>query len=255
MQSKRPRLQDSGRKLWLRELRGICDRRSESAGLDGLCLLRRFIRDVMDLSSPFCLFPTSPMCCRHSYDRFLPDGLDPCLVAGVKDAGKASAFVKHDLKVKLREWLDGKHYGADENSDWDSEIDGYCPSSQSFDADNYPSSLPDGKSRLSTKARVIVLSYLFRYSDDDSSFKRAYKELEQSGLELLHLCGCGICSSSQRGCVTPSHLMLGSRLLNEDHKSVHFVLRLATSADEYRNLHKSISALQDGPNGRVSGCF
>lgn len=106
--------------------------------------------------------------------------------------------------------------------------------------------------RSSTKIRVHTLAYLWGFADRPRRLREQFRILRTTpDLWVLHLCGCGISGrgvdgSQNYGCTEKTHLILGSRELNEAHKNHHFTIRY-TPADNYARL---ISALR--PNGEVA---
>jgi hypothetical protein len=259
----------ASRKIFLNQLRAICDRWvvhvevndliGEAEGVvDGKEVLRLFIRDFLPRSK----FKLVDCKCRHEKGR-LPLGKEMCQTGGTVDMGKASAFVMSDLKKALYEWLNNrKRNPADvvtdiedvsEGEDEEGELD--LPSS--YDPDHYPSSDPrpgdKGYKRKSTKQRLTVLQYLLSHSQSRADFSRAFAGLCDPDLYLVHLCGCGLNSMSLRGsCVTGSHLKLARAELNREHIHYHYVLDNAPSKESYLAL---LAAMKGSLEGKFDDVF
>lgn len=255
----------TSRKVFLNQLRAICDRwvvhlrmpLEEAAGevvVDGKEVLRLFIRDSMQTAK----FNLVDCRCRHASGR-LPPTKEMCQTGGTVDLGKASAFVMADLKGSLYTWLAARKRDpavlvTDVEDMSDSEEDDVEDLlSSSFDPTEYPSSQlkagDDGFKRKSTKQRLTVLQYLLCHSHSRADFNRAFKGLCDPDLYLVHLCGCGINTTSLRGaCVTGSHLKLAPAELNREHVHYHYVLENALSKESYLTL-------LDGMKGSLEGKF
>jgi hypothetical protein len=104
------------------------------------------------------------------------------------------------------------------------------------DAETIDSATP----RRSTKMRVATLAYLWKFADQPTLLKEAFQLLiRDRELQVLHLCGCGICRTEQGsaqktqipGCVQPAHLILGSAVMNGHHKNFHITLALCQPSD------------------------
>jgi hypothetical protein len=258
----------SGRKLFLNQLRAICDRRAvnvkvddlleegEEVGVvDGREVLRLYLRDR--LQSRYRL---SDCECRHGDGRHPPE-MGMCQTGGTVDNGKASSFVMSDFKKDLYAWLDGrKRYqnfvATDPEFDADDDEDddlGLGPSEPLYDSRQYPSSQPHagqfGYRRKTTKQRLTILQYLHSHSHSRADFISAFRQLGDPDLYLVHLCGCGINTQSLKGaCVRGSHMKLASAELNRDHIHYHFVLENASSKESYE-------ALLAGMKGSLEGKY
>jgi len=259
----------------LNQLRAICDRRvvhvnvgdligeeDGTAVVDGKELLRLYIRN--SVASQFRLVDCN---CRHKNGR-LPSEMGVCQTGGVVDQGKASAFVMSDFKKALYLWLkprmrsptlvvtdveDSSEGDEDNNSDPDLDL----PSSLPYDPKQFPSSLPRpgelGYSRKSTKQRLTVLQYLLSHSHSRAAFNRAFRELCDPDLYLVHLCGCGINTPGLRGaCVTGSHMKLAPAELNREHIHYHYVLQNAPSKESYQAL---LAAFKGSSGGKYDDVF
>jgi len=263
-----PKSDEEGRKRWLKQLRAMCDRKSTVVmvggvgNLSGLELLRLFVLDVFSDSGAYKkVFPMMKLECRHETEEFRPVGITACYTSGTKDKGKAQGFVLSDLKKKLRQWLNDRTISDKPEADLsdDDSDDGTAtereyspvvpslPPSSSWDASKYPSSQTAGDgARKSTKARLVVLTYLHHHSTSKDTFREAFKALTTSNDALLHLCGCGLANADLNGCVTGSHLKLASLDLNREHTHLHFTMRLATSGEGYSQMLQSISGSAGG---------
>jgi len=220
----------------------------------------------------------SKLNCRHEDPGFRPVGTSQCVSAGTLEAGKASGFVMSDFRRnKLRPWLKSKiplqgdaflGVSSDDEDMKDEELDGLeaddsdhrlqpqVPTSD-FDADGFPSSQPykldkDGNrvaSRVSTKARVCMLSYLHSRSGTPEEFKEAWRALVRTKDPLVHLCGCGLGWKTDKatfvGCCKGDHLKLASQELNLEHTKVHFALGLAKTSKGYQGMLKGIRESAD----------
>jgi hypothetical protein len=263
---------EEGRKKWLKELRAICDRKAtvvaaaghgSKGNNSGLEILRLYLRDVFsEVGDKPRLFPMKELECRHQDADFRPSHVEACYAGGTIDKGKAQGFVLSDFKKKLRRWLvsctDGEDLEAglsdeDKLSSEEEEViqvvvpEGSQVSDSSWDPLKYPSSTPvEGSRRRSTKARLMVLTYLHQHSATAHEFREAFKALTTSDDALLHLCGCGLGSDASRGCITGSHLKLASLELNRDHTHVHFTLRLATTGEGYQSMLQAIRGSRGG---------
>jgi len=266
----------NGRKLFLGHLRATCERWSSQVDLsflsglpagqaEGLEVLRLFIRDILarpgmsasEAERNGKKFPLSECQCRHR-SVGTPEGVDPCYTGGVRDAGKAQAFVMEDFRAALLKWLKGHQSTSIDLSDVEAvEIESDGESSQdepeptsSFQAADYSSTdfLAVGRKRRSTtKQRLTVLTYLSHHSDTLAEFKVAFKALCNSENSLLHLCGCGLSNETHpSSCVTGSHLKLESHDLNQDHTHLHFTLRLASTRDGYLKMLDSLRGSNGG---------
>jgi hypothetical protein len=255
------------RKKMLNDLRAICDRwavhvkldDSTTQVVDGKELLRVFLLETL-LPPKGKKFPMRECKCRHA-GGLLPEGKDMCMTAGTVDAGKANAFVMSDLKQTLRSWLSSKKRHSvevtdvddsdEEGSEEDADEESQPFPKSSYTESAYPSSplKPGdvGYKRKSTKQRLAVLHYLTSHSDDRVSFNRAFKQLCEPELHLVHLCGCGLSIDGLKGaCVTGSHLKLASAELNREHVHYHFVLQKAPSKDAYLKIWDSIQGSEGG---------
>lgn len=228
----------------------------------GVDLLRLFLK--AELSTGGALCPTV-LNCRHCLASGRPDGQSACLTAGTKDLGKAQGFVRSDLKGRLRRWL--KERTLSDADDHDEEVSDESSGSDaeehsqdlsvaitvsSFDPDNFPSSTPLIGSRKSTKARVMVLTYLGKYVNNPVQFKVALKELCSPDSQLNHLCGCGISSHTLGACVNGDHLELGDQKQNVEHTHIHTVLRLNPSGSAYR---QQLSLIKGKAEGKFDALF
>lgn len=90
-----------------------------------------------------------------------------------------------------------------------------------------------GVGRLSTKLRVATLAYLRNFADQPGRLEEQFNRLrDDSSLQVLHLCGCGMClqqsgdQARSHGCARPSHLKLGSAVENGLHKTYHTFLNV-----------------------------
>lgn len=262
-----PKSDEEGRKKWLKQLRAMCDRKSTVVmvngvgNLSGLELLRLFLLDVFsDLDAYKKVFLMTKLECRHESEEFRPIGVTACYTSGTKDKGKAQGFVLSDLKKRLRQWLNGKTISDNPEADLSDDDSGEDTATEresspvvpslppsSWDASKYPSSQTAGDgTRKSTKARLVVLTYLHHHSQSKVAFREAYKALTTSDDALLHLCGCGLATADLTGCVTGSHLKLASLDLNREHTHLHFTMRLATSGEGYSQMLQSISGSAGG---------
>ena len=256
----------TSRKVFLNQLRAICDRWvvhirasiEEVVGegvVDGKEVLRLFIRDYLQ-SAKFTLVDCK---CRHGDGR-LPPEREMCQTGGTVDLGKASAFVMADFKKALYSWLNDRKSDPavlvtdiEDMSGSEEEDDEVEPPSSSFDLELYPSSQlkpgDEGFKRKSTKQRLTVLQYLLSHSHSRADFSRAFKGLCDPDMYLVHLCGCGINTIGLRGaCVTGSHLKLAPAELNREHIHYHFVLENASSTESYLTL-------LDGMKGSLEGKY
>lgn len=231
----------------------------------GLELLRLFLRDVFSETVGRKFYPVKELECRHRHASFRPVGVPACLTGGTKDKGKAQGLVLSDFKKRLRKWLDERTVGdnpeaglSDEDSEdgddtiemvthLESGVESQLTTISSWDAQCFPSSQPiAGGNRKSTKARMVVITYLHHHSVTAQEFREAYKALTTSDAALLHLCGCGLASDTQPGCVEGSHLKLASLELNRSHTHVHFTLKLATSGPAYQAMLNAIRGSEGG---------
>src|ERR1700734_2192699 len=255
----------NGRSVWLQSLRSKALRRLTGTGLDNeFTVLRQWIISLFEKRHPLQLLQ-----CRHVQLR--PVDVLPCRYAGVRDANKGMGLVLYDLKQNLREYIRDlgghkKHIDADDSddeSDYDEtddadskvtdEADVHRAKRQksTYDLDEsqeelllaFESSDPANK-RKSTKVRVYVLTYLYRFTGNDTMFEDAYRRLMTSDLVVLHLCGCGSCHDSD-GCVEPTHLELGSQAVNRDHVPIHAVLEHC-QAEEYAKVQEVIAKVFAG---------
>lgn len=257
----------SGRARFLNQCRAICDRRASTVNIEGsggrghttgLELFRIFLLDLFNPVSPFH-YKLVALNCRHSDRRPLTDDKGCCQSGGVLDINKAAGFVMSDFKRnKLRKWLFSKTAEGvtpesdiesdDDEDDDDQEVPLPSQSSESFDQFAYPSSSQvgdDGKAkRKTTKQRLCLLAYLSaRAREGPVHFKAAWDLLIRSDEMLLHLCGCGLGKdTSFKGCVSPSHLKLGSQELNNAHTHIHFTFASAQSVEGYRTIQSAVAA-------------
>lgn len=260
----------NSRKQFLNGLRALCDRWAvhvqvgSSVGVDGKELLRHFLRETLPPKGK--KFPLQECECRHK-DGFLPSNKEKCMTGGTVDMNKAQAFVMSDFRQSLRQWLQScqrnPHEVVTDLEDSEEEeieveeIGSQPISLSSYDPEHYPSSPlkkgdPDWK-RKATKQRLTILSYLVFHSDTREAFNRAFKQLCQPDLYLVHLCGCGLNSETLRGaCVTGSHLKLAPAELNRDHVHYHFVLSQISSKQAYIG---ALAALKGGSNGKFDDVF
>lgn len=255
------------RKKLLNDLRAICDRWAVHVEVDnstthhvvdGKELLRMFLRDIL-LPPKEKKFSLQECKCRHG-EGHLPPGKDMCMTGGTVDAGKANAFVMSDLKQTLRTWLKSKKKHSlvevTDVEDSDIEISDDEGESQPFPESSYTvSAYPSsplkpgdvGYKRKSTKQRLCVLTYLVSHSDTRDSFNRAFKQLCEPDLHLVHLCGCGLNIDGLKGaCVTGSHLKLAPAELNREHVHYHYVLQMAPSKDAYLKIWDAIRGSAEG---------
>jgi hypothetical protein len=106
---------------------------------------------------------------------------------------------------------------------------------QSVSASGMRSSLDSvgqaNEQRKTTKMRVATLAYLWGFVNDLPALRTEFRKLRtQPNLNVLHLCGCGLCytlnGQKVMGCCEASHLMLGSQSLNNMHRMHHQLLAL-----------------------------
>lgn len=262
------------RKQFLNSLRAICDRwavhvkvDASSVGkvVDGKELLRLFLRDTLPPKGK--RFPLQECECRHK-DGYLPSGLEMCMTSGTSDNNKAQAFVMSDLKQTLRQWLKAHQKNITavitdvedsvEEEDNDVEESRSQPISlSSFDAEQYPSSpLKPGDvgwKRKTTKQRLTILFYLLAHSNSSEAFNKAFKQLCEPNLHLVHLCGCGLSTGTLHGaCVIGSHLKLASAELNREHVHFHYVLAQLPSKESYL---ATLAAIKGGSHGKFDDVF
>lgn len=109
------------------------------------------------------------------------------------------------------------------------------------DGSEIPSSSQDSlgnrrQARQTVKMRAATLAYLWRFADRPRELKDAFRQLRSNkDLEVLHLCGCGLCFISNSGakivgCAEWSHLSLGSKSTNADQAAMHRILKLLPPA-------------------------
>jgi hypothetical protein len=119
--------------------------------------------------------------------------------------------------------------------------------------------LQDDGRTSSTKMRAATLAYLWQFSNDIGKLKAEFRRLRRDRtLEVLHLCGCGICYKRTNtgdvvvrywGCVERSHLKLGSSVENGQHKSYHMILGFARPedyAEQCQIIHRFDNGTGDG---------
>lgn len=108
------------------------------------------------------------------------------------------------------------------------------------------------QARKSTKLRAATLAYLLNFANSPTAFAREWRRMKRGDEDVLHLCGCGICSRSPSGeklggCVEKSHLRLGDQVENNKHREWHTVMRSTDDAADYVDLirisHKDASGL------------
>jgi len=182
-----------------------------------------------------------------------------CHVSGTFDSGKHRKIVSTDVRSLAREWisvhiphasrgplsadeeeLEASHIEAPEEDEVALSIPPQLPSI----AVDFSGSFESGRStppvQVRTGLRVHRLTYLLGVWEAAAPAARAYalkvaaQELEADGdLEILHLCGCGLCSADAKddGCVEPSHLRAGSKKENALHKEYHSVLSQISARD------------------------
>jgi len=111
-----------------------------------------------------------------------------------------------------------------------------CPSEVESDAN-----INVTAQRSSTKIRAATLGYLWRFADDPLGLRREFRRLKNESDDqwVLHLCGCGLSVMDQDrkvwGCAEKSHLILGGRELNDNHRTFHRTIALAQE-DDYTQL-------------------
>jgi len=92
------------------------------------------------------------------------------------------------------------------------------------------------KSRFdSSQMTVHTLAYLRKFTGDLPRLSFETRRLiKDEHLMVLHLCGCGIARDKHApGCTEPSHLILGTRDLNQDHEHAHWMLFIAKNTLDY----------------------
>jgi hypothetical protein len=106
--------------------------------------------------------------------------------------------------------------------------------------------------RPSTKIRAATLGYLWQFADCPGELRMQFRLLRSDpAMQVLHLCGCGICytqtdtNTRVHGCVERSHLKLGTAVENGRHKSYHTTMAFATVAD-YPQLCEIFHRSMDG---------
>lgn len=105
--------------------------------------------------------------------------------------------------------------------------------------------------RLSTKMRAATLGYLWKFADEPAKLREEFRKLRrESNLQVLHLCGCGLClltneGSRVFGCCEKSHLILGTAVMNGHHKTYHEVIGRCLDTD-YAQLCGIIHRGRDG---------
>jgi hypothetical protein len=98
-------------------------------------------------------------------------------------------------------------------------------------------SLPQRAGRLSTKMRVATLAYLWKFADNAEQLRAEFRRLRRdNSLQVLHLCGCGLCIITEQGekipgCCEKTHLMLGTAVMNGHHKNYHTTIGLSQVED------------------------
>jgi hypothetical protein len=92
--------------------------------------------------------------------------------------------------------------------------------------------------RQSTKIRAATLGYLWQFADNPLELREQFRRLRSDrDLQVLHLCGCGICYTNSTtgnrviGCVDKTHLKLGSAVENGIHKIHHQGMSLGLASD------------------------
>ncbi|KAK8151025.1 hypothetical protein BC567DRAFT_142086, partial [Phyllosticta citribraziliensis] len=79
----------------------------------------------------------------------------------------------------------------------------------------------------STKLRVHTLAVLANAKDPIELRKWVLWLIRDNKAYVLHLCGCGVKGEYDTGdgCVQPSHLRIGSKEDNDQHRYFHMTLR------------------------------
>lgn len=198
-----------------------------------------------------------------------------CRVSGTWDKGKHRKIVSSDLRDLARKWLSGHYSNAtlsqeESNAEEtemseqevahpeeiftieDVESDMAVGMSESFrSAVSTPPLNTEGE-RVRTGLRVHHLTFLYRQWCEAApaaralAVKEAATSLEsETGLQILHVCGCGLCKVKGDGCVEPSHLVAGSAAINKLHTSYHVTLS-QVSESNYRKMRQIINEDCDG---------
>lgn len=118
--------------------------------------------------------------------------------------------------------------------------------------DDSQDSAPQLGRRATTKMRAATLAYLWGFADDPQRLREEFRRLRHNPeLQVLHLCGCGICYTSEEtgnrvlGCVEWSHLRLGSEFENRQHKHWHNCMIYA-QPDQYASLCNAAHGSEGG---------
>lgn len=179
-------------------------------------------------------------------------------------------FVSFDIRALARKWCDDCEFiklkvnapafrifeVADEDSETDESLDETVGAGQDSWAEEAGlqmgaefSSSPlhssdAGASRVTTGIRVHVLAYLAGFRADPVAVQSAYHRLRDTSESILHLCGCGICTSQGKGCTEPTHhLRLGNQAENITHAHCHAVLAcLTVDRQEYETVRGIINS-------------
>jgi hypothetical protein len=104
--------------------------------------------------------------------------------------------------------------------------------------------------RRSTKMRVATLAYLWKFADHPRQLRDEFRRLRTDhDLQVLHLCGCGLCKEENgtrvSGCVERTHLILGTAVMNGHHRTFHETLALCQVSD-YTDLCRIFHNTQAG---------
>lgn len=106
--------------------------------------------------------------------------------------------------------------------------------------------------RSSTKIRAATLGYLWGFADRPTELREEFRKLRRNpDLQVLHLCGCGICYTNAvtgervPGCCERSHLKLGLAVENGRHTNHHLMMSLAVD-DDYPQLCGIVHRAVDG---------
>ena len=106
--------------------------------------------------------------------------------------------------------------------------------------------------RPTTKMRAATLGYLWQFADQPNELRNEFRRLRSNdALQVLHLCGCGICYTIPNtvtrvaGCVERSHLKLGLAEENGRHKTFHMTMAFSQVGD-YHDLCGIVHRSTDG---------